>query len=142
MIRFSLRCKPEGHGYDGWFRSSEDFEAQAAKGLVSCPVCGASAVEKAPMAPAVNSSRAKEARGAVMNAEAAKALAQLQEMARQVRANGDYVGPQFAEEARKIHYGEADRRQIYGEASTAEVKELAGEGIAAFPMPPLPEDQN
>ncbi|MEF2071436.1 DUF1178 family protein [Consotaella aegiceratis] len=142
MIRFDLRCTPAGHGFDGWFRSSEDYETQAARGLVTCPICGATAVEKALMKPAVSTSRKAAARSEVMNAEAAKAYAKLQEIARHVRANADYVGPKFAEEARKIHYGEIDARQIYGEASPSEVKSLSEEGIEAVPLPPLPEDKN
>ena len=153
MISFALRCRPAAHAFDGWFRSGEDFERQASAGLLECPICGASDVSKALMKPAVAASAKMKAPGAVAwepsqpvgefaNAEAAKAIAKLQAMARELRAKSDYVGPKFAEEARRIHYGESEHRQIYGEASAREVKGLSEEGIAAFPLPGLPEDKN
>ena len=137
MISFALRCRPHDHGFDGWFRSGADFERQRDLGLVECPQCGSTAVDKALMAPAV--SPAREAATARTDAAV---VAKLQAMAREVRARAEYVGPRFAEEARRIHYGEADSRGIYGEASPPEVRGLAEEGIAALPLPPLPEDKN
>lgn len=156
MISFALRCHPAAHAFDGWFRSGEDFDRQASAGLLACPICGSSDVSKALMKPAVATSAKTEASdastgetgepaqpvGEFANAEAAKAIARLQAMARELRAKSDYVGPKFAEEARRIHYGESEHRQIYGEASTQEVKGLREEGIAAFPLPSLPEDKN
>ncbi|MBB4005737.1 DUF1178 family protein [Aurantimonas endophytica] len=153
MISFALRCEPHGHGFDGWFRSGEDFDAQAERRLVECPVCGSTDVAKALMRPALGkggkasvagdqAQTAMAPGGGYVNAEAAKVFAKLQEMARELRAKADYVGPRFAEEARRIHYGETEARQIYGEASPAEVKGLGEEGIAALPLPPLPEDKN
>jgi len=156
VISFALRCRPAAHAFDGWFRSGEDFERQASAGLLECPICGASDVSKALMKPAVATSAKTKApaastgdarepsqpAGEFVNAEAAKAIAKLQAMARELRAKSDYVGPKFAEEARRIHYGESEHRQIYGEASAREVKGLSEEGIAAFPLPGLPEDKN
>lgn len=153
MISFALRCEPQGHGFDGWFRSGDDFEAQAKRGLVACPVCGSTEIGKALMRPSIGkgggadqdtgaTAAATPPGGGYVNAEAAKAFARLQEMARELRAKADYVGPRFAEEARRIHYGESEARQIYGEASPAEVKGLSEEGIAALPLPSLPEDKN
>ncbi|HEY9058822.1 MAG TPA: DUF1178 family protein [Aurantimonas sp.] len=156
MISFALRCHPAAHAFDGWFRSGEDFERQADAGLLACPICGSSDVSKALMRPAIATSAKTKAPDAATggavepsrpavefaNAEAAKAIAQLQAMTRELRAKADYVGPRFAEEARRIHYGESEHRQIYGEASTREVKGLREEGIAAFPLPGLPEDKN
>ncbi len=148
MIRYALKCRDCGHGFDGWFRSSADFDAQGARGLLSCPVCDGHAVEKALMSPAVATAPehgpAAAPGGAVTSAvppEAAALYRQLQEMARKVRSEGTYVGAAFAEEARRIHYGEAEGRQIYGEASAPEVRGLLEEGIAALPLPPLPEDK-
>lgn len=137
MIHFALRCEAAGHAFDGWFRSGDDFEGQARRGLVSCPVCGTTSVGKALMRPAVAGTREVPS-----PAQVAKIAEALQRMGREVRANADYVGPNFAEEARRIHYGEADERRIYGEASPVEVKGLMEEGIAALPLPPLPEDKN
>lgn len=155
MISFSLRCREAGHRFEGWFRSSEDFEAQAGRGVVHCPVCGSGEVGKALMAPAVASGAqeipvatgahppAPEGASQVANGAAmAEAFAKLQAVARHLRANAENVGPRFAEEARKIHYGETDHRQIYGEASKREVDGLREEGIVALPLPPLPEDAN
>ena len=154
MISFALRCEPQGHGFDGWFRSGEDFAAQAERKLVECPVCGSTEIGKALMRPSIAKGAASPGQadagapsatppsGGYANAEAAKAFARLQEMARELRAKADYVGPRFAEEARRIHYGESEARQIYGEASPAEVKGLSEEGIAALPLPSLPEDKN
>jgi hypothetical protein len=169
MISFSLRCRPGAHGFDAWFRSSADWEKQAGLGLVSCPVCGSAEVEKALMAPAVvTARRADAAAPAVTSApgtamvpaagglpaapagpampapppELVEAFAKLQELTREVRAKADYVGERFAEEARRIHFGEAPARGIYGEASRDEVEGLSEEGIFALPLPPLPEDRN
>ncbi|GGE13236.1 hypothetical protein GCM10011390_35390 [Aureimonas endophytica] len=139
MITYSLRCEPADHAFDGWFRSSEDFERQRQLKLVACPACGSSEVHKGLMAPAVSGTR--EAAPAP-SADAAAALARLQDLAREMRARSEYVGPRFAEEARRIHYGESQARGIYGEATPPEVKSLAEEGIAALPLPPLPEDKN
>ncbi|KQT44364.1 hypothetical protein ASG43_13490 [Aureimonas sp. Leaf454] len=137
MIHFALRCEAAAHDFDGWFRSGEDFEGQVSRGLVTCPVCGSTEIAKALMRPAVSGTRDERS-----PAEASRMMAALRAMSREVRANADYVGPAFAEEARKIHYGEADERRIYGEASPVEVKGLMEEGIAALPLPPLPEDKN
>ncbi|WP_182085175.1 DUF1178 family protein [Aureimonas sp. ME7] len=146
MIRYALKCAPCGHGFDGWFRSSVDFDAQGARGLLECPVCGKAEVRKALMSPAVSASQDGEVPAApVMSApggEAAEIYRRLQDMAREVRAKADYVGASFAEEARRIHYGESEGRQIYGEASPGQVRGLLEEGIGALPLPPLPEDKN
>ena len=158
MIRYTLRCRPAAHDFDGWFRSGDDFETQRSGGFVSCPVCGATDVEKALMRPALvtgGTAAAPDVQAApaapaeppsgpphFANAEAAKAFAKLQEMTRELRRKAEHVGPRFAEEARRIHYGETEARQIYGEASRQEVESLGEEGIVALPLPPLPEDHN
>lgn len=144
MIHFNLRCRPAGHSFDGWFRSGEDFERQTASGFVECPHCGASEIDKALMAPAVSSAKAGEpaapTAGGALPPGMAEAYGKLQALAREVRASGHYVGNKFAEEARRIHFGESEARRIYGEATGADVKALAEDGIAALPLPPLPED--
>lgn len=150
MIRFALRCR-SGHGFDGWFRSGDDFERQAASDLVSCPECGSTAVGKALMRPSI--ARAPEpsapapaepkgAVGGVPPEKAAEIMTQLQAISRELRAGADYVGGGFAEEARRIHFGEAQARRIYGEATGAEIRALGEDGIAAVPLPPLPEDRH
>ncbi|MBB3952046.1 DUF1178 family protein [Aureimonas jatrophae] len=149
MIRFALRCNEAGHAFEGWFRSNEDFDAQAARDLLSCPVCGSAKVEKALMRPAVAHRAEREAPVAPVAAhgngappEFVEMVRKMQDLARKVRAESDYVGRGFAAEARRIHYGETEERRIYGEASGDEVRSLLDEGITALPLPPLPEDAN
>jgi hypothetical protein len=124
MIVYELRCR-KGHGFEAWFRDSAAYDAQAAGGKVTCPTCGSRRVEKAPMAPRVARSGAAKGRH---DAEAA-ILRAARELQRKVEENCDYVGPDFAEEARKIHYGETDPRGIYGETSDDEARSLSEEGV-------------
>jgi hypothetical protein len=130
MIRYDLRCD-NGDEFEAWFGSIADYDKQAAAGLVECPYCGSTHVEEAPMAPAVVTGRAKEAR-----AERAVAMAMAAKVREHIKENFDYVGPRFAEEARKMHAGESEERAIWGEATPEEARELAEEGIPAAPLPP------
>jgi hypothetical protein len=147
MIHYDLICD-QAHGFDGWFRDSAAFDAQAAQGLVSCTVCGSVKVSKQLMAPGipVKANRKETGVKPVVNAPVDPRFAELvkvmREMRRHVEENAEYVGGRFAEEARKIHYEEADARGIYGEASPDEAKALVDEGIAVHPLPRLPEDGN
>ena len=141
MIRFALSCHNE-HAFDGWFRNGEDFETQRKRGLVSCPVCHSPKVEKALMAPSVSTARRQEKIALAMGEDQKKALSQLKALAEEARKNADYVGDKFAEEARRIHFGEVEPRGIYGEATTEEARELAEDGVDFMPLPVLPEDQN
>jgi hypothetical protein len=122
MIRFSLRCV-SGHEFEAWFRNGDGYDAQQKAGEIACPECGNTHVEKALMAPSIGRSRES---APISPAQLRSALVELR---RQVESNCDYVGPQFAEEARRIHYGESDPRGIYGEASAEDSRELAEEGI-------------
>jgi hypothetical protein len=134
MIRYSLACAHD-HEFEGWFDSSDGFEAQVAKHLVECPACGSTAVRRAPMAPAVVTAERR-------SATAARMAAAMGEMAAKVRAHveetHDYVGRDFPDEARAIHTGKAEDRPIWGEASHDEAKALADEGIAVAPLPAAP----
>ncbi len=134
MIKFELRCA-DGHGFEGWFRDGATYGAQVAGHEVACPVCGSTDVSKALMAPRI-------AKGGPSPEEvrAAKAMVveKLQEMRREIEANAEYVGPSFAEEARKIHYGETETKAIYGEASDTEAEALRDEGIEFARIPWLP----
>ena len=132
MIRFTLRCSA-GHEFDGWFRDNDGFEAQREAGEVACAECGDTQVEKALMAPNIARSRKK---GPPLTP--AQMRAALVELRRQVESNCDYVGERFAEEARKIHYGEADPHGIYGEATDDESRELKEEGISFGRVPWIP----
>jgi hypothetical protein len=146
MIKYRLACDG-GHEFEGWFKSGAAYDDQAAKGHITCPHCGSLAVTKAIMAPNV-ATRASPA-AAPEDPEAskeAKSAEQVRALMRQLRTaveeKADYVGPRFAEEARKIHYEESEARGIYGEASADEAKALVDEGIAVFPLPRLREDLN
>ncbi|RUM97771.1 DUF1178 family protein [Pseudaminobacter arsenicus] len=141
MIRFSLTCE-HSHDFEGWFRSNEDFDAQRKRRLVECPVCASHKVEKALMAPAVSTGRKQEKVALAMNEQQRAAMAQIKALTAKIRENADYVGDKFAEEARKIHFGETDPRGIYGEATPEEAKGLAEDGVAFMPIPVLPDDQN
>ena len=154
MIHYRLRCGA-GHEFESWFQDSAGFDKLAKVGLVECTVCGNTKVEKALMAPAVVSSRKKAKPPAPPpqpQAEApppqgpqmaagpmpAQVMAMLQRLRAEVEKNCDYVGKDFAEEARKIHTGEAEARGIYGEASDAEAEALADEGIDVARLPWVP----
>ena len=132
MILFTLRCG-HGHEFEGWFRDGKGFEAQQKAGEIACPECGDTEVEKAVMAPRLGRSRA-----ASPTISPAQFRAALLEMRRQVETNCDYVGSRFAEEARRIHYGEIDPHGIYGEASDEESRELTDEGIKFGRIPWIP----
>lgn len=142
MIKFSLACG-EGHDFEAWFRDSGDYETQKKRGFLECPACGSSHVDKALMAPSVATSRKREEVAvAIGNAAQREIMAKLHEMARAVRKTGEDVGNRFPEEARKIHYGEADARGIYGKATPDEVSNLLDEGVEIMPLPDLPEELN
>ncbi len=129
MIRYDLKCD-NGDEFDAWFGSIADYDRQAEAGLIECPHCGSTHVSKAPMAPAVRTSRKKEAQK-----QRAVAMAMAQKVREHIKDNFDYVGDKFADEARKMHSGETEERAIWGEATPDEARELAEEGIPASPLP-------
>jgi hypothetical protein len=135
MIRYQLECERD-HGFEGWFKSSADYDNQAKRGLLECPLCGSGEVRKAIMAPAVATSEVKEDRALRMK----KMRQFFTQVRKQVEDNAEYVGDSFPDEARAIHYGDAEERQIYGEATLADAKELLEEGIPVMPLPP--DEQN
>ena len=164
MIHYALQCR-EGHGFDGWFRDSAAFEAQAAGGLIACPNCADTKVTRALMAPAVTSGREKPAAPPAAPSPAAPSSAaaspgpvasgkeqpaavagpmpdhvraMLQRLRAEVERHCDYVGEQFAEEARRMHRGESERRGIYGEATPDQVEALAEDGIETARIPWVP----
>ena len=161
MIVFDLSCG-QGHQFEGWFGSSDDFASQKKRGLLCCPQCGSADVVKAPMAPAVSkkgnqqpsavaSSQQQEAEAprAVSNApmppEVQEALTKLAEAQSKALAKSKWVGSDFAEDARAMHYGEREVEAIHGETSLEEAERLVDEGINVAPLPfPVapPEDLN
>ncbi|HZS82654.1 MAG TPA: DUF1178 family protein [Stellaceae bacterium] len=131
MIVYQLRCAAE-HEFEAWFRDGAAFDAQSAAREIACPHCGDTGIEKAPMAPRLARRREAEAAPGPTPAQVKQAVMELR---RQVEAHCEYVGARFAEEARRIHYGESKRRGIYGEANEADAKSLAEEGIEFSRIP-------
>ncbi|HYJ52314.1 MAG TPA: DUF1178 family protein [Allosphingosinicella sp.] len=133
MIIFDLRCGAQGHVFEAWFSSGEDFDSQKERGLVSCPICGAGDVEKAPMAPRVG---AKGNQTADLSPGAVKAaLAGMAEAQKKFLETSEHVGDRFPDEARAIHLGEAEARAIHGQATPGDAESLREEGIAVAPLP-------
>jgi hypothetical protein len=142
VIKYSLCCD-KAHTFEGWFSESADFDRQVESGFLTCPVCNSGQISKSLMAPSVSTARKKEAkRQMAMDLVRQEAMAKLKEAVANICANADDVGEKFPEEARKIHYGEADARGIVGQASLDEVRDLLDEGIDVAPLPVLPEDGN
>ena len=140
MKVLNLRCTAD-HRFEGWFGSDADYEAQCERGLVECPICGDRSVVRLPTAPRLNVSKAREPVAAA-TPEAATVEMTMQaawlNAVRHVLANTDDVGARFAEEARKIHYGETDERAIRGRATRDEAQALKDEGIEVMPLPMPP----
>lgn len=145
MIVFDLKCG-SGHVFEAWFGSSRDYDGQRERGLVSCPICGADDVAKAVMAPAVGAkgNRAPDpvsgslpmAHGGQPGpAEMKQILAKLADAQAKALEKSDYVGTRFAEEARAMHEGDTDERQIHGEATLDEAKSLLDDGVPVAPLP-------
>lgn len=140
MILFDLKCG-KGHVFEAWFRDGSSADRQMAGRKVACPECGNSRVAKAPMAPRIAGKKKADATpvsSKEMVAMSTKLRKELGELRAKVEANCDYVGEKFAEEARKIHYGETDPRGIYGETSKEEAHALADEGVEFARIPWLP----
>lgn len=164
MIVFDLKCR-NGHQFEAWFNSASGFDRLKKAGHVACAVCGSNKIEKALNAPNIAPAKRKAAGASAARGDAApppagepasdlsapgryandpkaakvgELMKQLAELRVQIETNCDYVGPEFAEEARKMHYGEAPKRNIYGEASDTEAKQLNDEGIEFSRIPWTP----
>jgi hypothetical protein len=135
MIKYALSCDHD-HAFEGWFGSSSDYDDQAARGLLECPLCASKAVRKQIMAPAVAGTKAQRAAPEPTAAMREMMMTAMGEVRRQVEENFDYVGDRFAREARDIHDGKSEERGIYGEASPKEVKALIEDGVRIAPLPP------
>jgi hypothetical protein len=150
MILFDLQCAKK-HVFESWFKDSAAYERQAKRGLVACPYCGSAKVEKALMAPRLSGTKKnrKKTPDAVASPvavaadpateKAAEFHRQLAQLRQHIETNFDPVGDRFAEEARKIHYGEVEQRNIYGRTTAQEAQELAEEGVEFAPVPWLPD---
>jgi len=137
MIQYSLKCA-NGHDFDSWFQSADAFDRLAQAGLVQCSVCGGDDVEKAVMTPRVNSGRETARQDGPLSAPASPAEQAVAELRRRIEENADYVGKDFATEARAIHEGETPERSIYGEAKLDDARALAEDGIPVAPLPFMP----
>jgi hypothetical protein len=142
MKVLNLQCS-HAHGFEGWFGSEDDFQDQLARGLVECPLCGDRGVSKLPSAPRLNLGASEPAAPAaaaqgkqeVMSAPNPQLQAAWMQLVKQVMTHTEDVGENFAEEARKIHYGESEERGIRGQASKEETQALLEEGINVLPLP-------
>jgi hypothetical protein len=160
MIRYALACD-RGHTFESWFQNSAAYDRQAKLGLVACPICSSSKVEKTIMAPRLAaatkrvdrdssetpsqpSAPAEQASApvAMVSPQEQEFRKKLRELREHLVQNADYVGQKFPEEARKMHYGDIEHRSIYGEASPEQAKELHEEGIEFHPLPVLPDERN
>ena len=140
MIRYTLRCAND-HGFDSWFQSAEAFDTLTKRGLIECPDCGASQVNKSLMAPKVQGTKNSIATiktKAPQSTGASREVA-LAELRKQVEENSEYVGMNFATEARAIHSGAAPERAIYGEARPKEARALIEDGVPVAPLPFAPK---
>lgn len=137
MIKYALACD-HAHEFEGWFGSSSDYDDQAARGLVECPVCGSTGVRKQIMAPAVAGTKAQRSAPEPDARMREMMMTAMSEVRREVEENFDYVGDRFAKEARDIHEGRSEERGIYGEASPKEVKALLEDGVKVAALPPAP----
>ena len=158
MIRYALSCA-KGHSFESWFQNSAAYDKQAKQKLVTCPHCGTAKVEKEIMSPRISGSRKRAPAPAspsditneISNEKTPVAMVspqerelrkKLKELREHLTKNADNVGPKFPEEARKMHYGEAEPRSIYGIASAKDAKELHEEGIEFSPLPVMPDERN
>jgi len=149
MIHYQLQCS-RSHAFDGWFKDSASFEKQAKRGLIECPECGGTTVERALMAPALAKRDAAPVSAPEPPAPAAAPekiaggrlpahmMAALQRMRAEVEKNCDYVGPDFADKARAMHRGDAEPKSIYGETTEEQAESLAEEGISVAKIPWVP----
>ena len=156
MIRYTLRCEC-GHSFESWFQSSNAYESQRKRRLVTCPACDSAKVEKAIMAPRLASKSTQAvsipepaiapdvpaaASPLAMAPEAQEIATKLRELRAHVEKNAENVGRQFPNEARKIHYGDSEHRAIYGQATAEETRSLIDEGVEVLPLPLLPDERN
>lgn len=132
MIRYQLKCE-QGHQFDGWFRSSDGFEAMLKAQQVSCTACGSSDVQKSLMAPTVAAAESK--------AKPAGEKEALRKLREHIEKNSDYVGLRFVDEARAMHDGEKPSRAIHGEARPEEARKLIEEGVPVAPLPFIPRQK-
>jgi hypothetical protein len=142
MILYQLKCH-RGHAFDAWFLNGATYDSQQASGDVSCPHCGTTGISKAPMAPNISRGLSDPSKGDTADDGSEnraqevveKILEAVDGLRQEIEGNCDYVGDEFAEEAKRIHYGETEERGIYGEATEEEAEDLDDEGVEFFRVP-------
>ena len=137
MIKYNLQCAKE-HLFEAWFDNIDSFETQRENGLLRCPSCNSAKVERAIMAPAIPK-KSNAGKATTPATDPSSVMQMMQKMKKHVTENFDYVGDQFAEEARAIYYGEKEDRDIYGETSIDDAHALIEEGVPVAPLPILPD---
>lgn len=149
MIRYSLRCQND-HDFEGWFRSSEAYDAQRADGLVTCSICGSPDVGKTLMAPSIRAQKPPEratpdaslpAQTAPLSRPGSEIEKAISKLRAHIEGSSDYVGKDFATQARSMHEGSTPMRSIYGEANAHEARKLIDEGVAVMPLPFMPRQK-
>ena len=149
MIRYSLICA-SGHEFESWFSNSKACDSQLKRKLVACPICDSVKVQKAIMAPSLIGARQKQDRkvegerqpAALLSDKDRELRAALKSLREHVQQNAEHVGPKFPKLAREMHYGETEKRSIYGDAKPEEVRDLLDEGVEVQLLPILPEERN
>jgi hypothetical protein len=145
VIKYRLGCQA-GHEFESWFRAIDDYDAQSRSGMIACPTCGSTEISKQPMAPAVvtgrNKKRPAQAAKSAPEGDASSTLGQIRAFKQSIIENCEDVGPRFADEARKIHFGEAHERNIRGISTPEDARRLVEDEVPFGILPPLPEDLN
>ena len=141
MIRYDLVCENE-HFFESWFKDSKSYQKQLEANEIVCPKCDSSNISKSLMAPGIPKKTNTKNSNVIANSNSKSINDAIRKIRNEIKKNSEYVGDQFPEEARKIHYNEAEMRSIYGKASKKEVTELVDEGIDIIQIPEIPDDKN
>ena len=141
MIRYDLFCENE-HFFESWFKDSKSYQKQLEANEIACPKCNNTNISKSLMAPGIPKKTNTKNGNVIANSSSSTINNAIRKIRDEIKKNSDYVGDQFPEEARKIHYNEAEMRSIYGKASKKEITELVDEGIDIIQIPEIPDDKN
>ena len=141
MIRYDLVCENE-HLFESWFKDSKSYQKQLDANEIVCPVCDSCNISKSLMAPGIPKKTNTKNGNVIANSSSRSINDAIRKIRDEIKKNSEYVGDQFPEEARKIHYNEAEMRSIYGKASKKEITELVDEGIDIIQIPEIPDDKN
>ena len=141
MIRYDLICENE-HFFESWFKDSKSYQKQLEANEIACPKCNNSNISKSLMAPGIPKKTNTKNGNVIANSSSSSINNAIRKIRDEIKKNSEYVGDQFPEEARKIHYNEAEMRSIYGKASKKEITELVDEGIDIIQIPEIPDDKN